>query len=218
MPDGSVPKRRVSRTHGSNAEQTRQEIIAAAYAEFAEKGLSGTSVNDIAARTRTSKPMIYYYFENKEQLYAAVMEQAYGGMRDVEQALQLEHLPPTEAMRRLIEVTFDYHADHPDYVRLISVENIHDARHIAGSAALERRNAAVIQIVGDLLERGERDKVFRTGVDPIDLHLLISSLCFYRISNRHTWSVIFGRDLQAPGHAAAQRRMIVEAVLAYLRL
>jgi AcrR family transcriptional regulator len=161
--------------------------------------------------------MIYYYFGSKAQLYGEVMEEAYGGMRDVERGLQLEHLPPLDAVRRLVEVTFDYHAAHPDYVRLISVENIHGARHIAGSAPIARRNAAVIEIVRTLLERGERTGDFRAGVDPVNLHLLISSLCFYRVSNRHTWAAIFGRDLQAPEHASAQRTMITEAVLAYLQ-
>jgi AcrR family transcriptional regulator len=217
MPDGVTQRKGVPRPRSPDAEQTRRSIIDAARAEFAEKGLSGARVDEIAARTRTTKPMIYYYFESKEKLYAAVMEETYGGMRDVEQSLQLEHLSPIEAMRRLVEVTFDYHAATPEYVRLISIENIHEARHIVGIPSIARRNAVVIGIVGDLLARGEQEGVFRAGVDPIDMHLLISSFCFYRVSNSHTWDVIFGRDLQTPEHAAAQRRMIVEAVLAYLR-
>ena len=217
MPDGSVRNKDGAKPRSPDAERTRLDIIAAARAEFVDKGLSGASVNEIAARTRTTKPMIYYYFGSKEGLYAAVMEEAYGGMRDVEQSLQLEHLPPTEAMRRLVEVTFDYHADHPDFPRLISIENIHSARHIAGSASIAPRNAAIIDIIGALLKRGAKAGAFRRGVDPVDLHLLISSLSFYRVSNRHTWGAIFGRDLQAPKHVAAQRCMIVEAVLSYLQ-
>lgn len=216
MLDGPAPKRRVPRPRSADAEKTRHDIIAAAYAEFAEKGLSGTSMNEIAARTRTSKPMIYYYFQSKEQLYAEVMEAAYGGMRDVEQGLELDHLPPVEAMRRLIEVTYDYHFENPNYVRLISIENIHRARHITGSTALEARNAAIIEIVRVLLQRGAQEGTFRSGLDPIDVHLLISALSFYRVSNRYTWAVLFGRDLQAEEHVAAQRRMTVEAVLSYL--
>lgn len=219
MTDGPSQDKPVARLRGRarEGEQTRRDIIEAAKAEFADKGLSGARVDEIAARTRTTKPMIYYHFGSKEQLYAAVMEEAYGGMRDVEQGLQLDHLPPAEAMRRLVEVTFDYHATHPDWVRLVSVENIHGARHIAGSAAIAQRNAVVIGIVRKLLERGEQEGVFRAGVDPINLHLLISSLCFYRVSNRHTWGALFGRDLQAPEHEATQRRMTVDAVLRYLQ-
>jgi AcrR family transcriptional regulator len=217
MLDNPAPKPRAPRLRSASAEQTRADIIAVAYAEFAEKGLSGASMNEIAARTRTSKPMIYYYFHSKERLYAAVMEAAYGRMRDIEQGLDLDHLPPEAAMRRLVEATFDYHAANPDFVRLISVENIHRARHIAGSEALERRNAAVIEIVRSLLERGVDDGTFRPGLDPVDVHLLMSSISFYRVSNRHSWAVLFGRDLLAPAHEASQRRMTVEAVLRYLR-
>ena len=217
MPDGSIRNKDGARPRSPDAERTRLDIIEAARTEFVEKGLAGASVNEIAARTRTTKPMIYYYFGSKEKLYAAVMEEAYGGMRDVEQGLQLEHLPPAEAMRKLVEVTFDYHAANPGFTRLISTENIHGARHIAGSPGIATRNAAIIEIIRTLLTRGAKDGVFRKGVDPIDLHLLISSFSFYRVSNRHTWGAIFGRDLQAPAHVAAQRRMIVEAVLSYLQ-
>jgi AcrR family transcriptional regulator len=198
-------------------EQTRRDIVDAAIAEFSEKGLSGARVDEIAARTRTTKRMIYYYFGSKERLYAAVLEEQYGGIRDTEQQLRLEDLPPVEAMRRLVEVTFDYHAAHPEFVRLVSVENIHGARHIAASPSIVRRNDAVIPIVQALLARGERECAFRAGIDPVDLHMLISSFCFYRVSNRHTLRQIFGRDLQAPAQVAAHRRMIVEAVLRYLR-
>lgn len=216
MPDGAVQDKRPPRPRSPDAGKTRLDIIRIAREEFVEKGLDGASVNEIAARTRTTKPMIYYYFGSKEGLYAAVMEEAYGGMRDVEQSLQLDHLPPVEAMRRLVEVTFDYHAAHPDWVRLISIENIHGARHIAASPTIAQRNAAIIQIVGTLLDRGAREGAFRAGVDPVDLHLLISSMCFHRVSNRYTWGVIFGRDLLAADFAAAQRRMACDAVLAYL--
>lgn len=227
MPDGSLQpkagqkdageKKARPRVRSADAEQTRRAILDAARVEFADKGLSGARVDEIAARTRTTKPMIYYYFASKEQLYAAVMEEAYGGMRDVEQGLQLAHLPPVEAVRRLVEVTFDYHAAHPDYVRLISGENIHGARHIAGVASIARRNAAIIEIIRTLLDRGVREGAFRAGVDALNLHLLISSVCFYRVSNRYTWGAIFGRDLHAPEHEAAQRDMVVEAVLGYLQ-
>jgi AcrR family transcriptional regulator len=216
MPGVPSQTKELARPRSPDAERTRHDIIEAARAEFVEKGFSGASVNDIAARTRTTKPMIYYYFGSKEKLYAAVMEEAYGGMRDVERGLQLEHLPPQDAMRRLVEVTFDYHAAHTDFVRLISTENMHGARHIAASEAIAQRNSAIIEIIRSLLKRGAKDGVFRKGVDPVDLHLLISSFSFYRVSNRHTWGAIFGRDLQAPRHVAAQRRMIVEAVLRYL--
>lgn len=198
-------------------EQTRREILEAATAEFSEKGYAGGRVDDIAARTRTTKRMIYYYFGGKEQLYAAVLERLYGDMRDAEAALELDVLPPMDALRRLVETTFDHHAAHPDFVRLVSVENIHEARIVAASPTIGERNAAVIGALRALIARGERERAFRAGLDALDLHMLISSFCFYRVSNRHTLRAIFGRDGTQPEVAAAQRRMITEAVLRYVR-
>jgi AcrR family transcriptional regulator len=200
-----------------DADQTRRDILAAAAAEFSEKGYAGGRVDDIAARTSCTKRMIYYYFGGKEGLYAAVLEQAYGGMRDAEGALRLDELPPVEAMQRLVETTFDHHAAHPDFVRLVSGENIEGARIVSVSATIRDRNASVIATVAALLQRGEEEGVFRPGVDPLDLHLFISGFCFYRVSNRHTLGAIFGQDPTAPGRAQAHRRMVVEAVLAYLQ-
>lgn len=212
----AAPAGAANRPHTRDADQTRREILAAATAEFSEKGYAGARVDDIAARTRTTKRMIYYYFGGKEGLYAAALEEAYGGMRDAEGALRLDESPPAEAMRRLVETTFDHHAAHPEFVRLVSGENIEGARNVSTSATIKRRNAAVIGAVGALLRRGEAEGVFRAGVDPLDLHMLISAFCFYRVSNRHTLRAIFGEDPAAPGRAEAHRRMVVEAVLRFL--
>ncbi|MEO3475843.1 TetR/AcrR family transcriptional regulator [Roseomonas sp. CAU 1739] len=212
--DPSPAPRQAPRTRAP--EQTRRDILDAATAEFSEKGLSGGRVDDIAARMSTTKRMIYYYFGGKEQLYAAVLERMYGGMRDAEAALNLNDLPPAEALRRLVETTFDHHAAHPEFVRLVSVENIHEAKIVASSPTIRARNAAVIGSLRDLLERGEREGAFRPGLDALDLHMLISSFCFHRVSNRHTLTAIFGRDLRAPDVMAIQRRMIVETVLRYV--
>jgi AcrR family transcriptional regulator len=197
-------------------ERTRADILDAAIAEFSEKGFDGGRVDDIAARTRTTKRMIYYYFGGKEQLYAAVLERMYGGMRDAEAAQSLGALPPLDALRRMVEVTFDHHAAHPEFVRLVSVENIHEARMVAASPTIRARNATVIGALKALIARGEKSGDFRKGLDALDLHILISSFCFYRVSNRHTLLAIYGRDLRAPDSIAAQRRMITEAVLRYV--
>ncbi len=214
-PDRQVPAPAAPRRRAP--EQTRGEILDAAVAEFSEKGFSGGRVDDIAARTRTTKRMIYYYFGGKEGLYAAVLERMYGGMRDAEGALDLDGLPPLDALRRMVEVTFDHHAAHPEFVRLVSVENIHEARIVAASPTIRARNAAVIGTLRGLIGRGEAEGVFRPGIDALDLHMLISSFCFYRVSNRHTLTAIFGRDLRTAAAVAAHRRMITEAVLRYVR-
>jgi AcrR family transcriptional regulator len=196
-----------------NPERTRLEILAAAREEFAEHGLSGARVDAIAAKTQTAKRMIYYYFGSKERLYLAVLEAAYADIRRFEQDLEIDRLPPAEAIRRLIDFTFDYDEAHPDFIRLVATENIHHARHIAQSAAIRDINADVITMLRRILDRGKQEGVFRPGADPIDTHLLISSFCFFRVSNRHTFGVLFGRDLFDPAARAAHKAMLTEAVL-----
>ena len=212
-----IDSAQTTRQRSSAGEETRRDIIDAAMKEFAEKGLAGARVDDIAARTRTTKPMIYYHFGSKEKLYAAVIEEAYSGVRSKEQGLHLDDLPPESAMQRLVEVTFDHHAAHPEHVRLVCVENMERGRHITGRPSLVQRNAIAIETVRTLLERGEREGVFRPGINPHHLHLLITSFCFIRISNRYTWNAVFEMDLWVREDVPLQRQMIVEAVLRYVK-
>ena len=142
--DGSRPSR-------PDGKRVRRNIIDAARALFAEKGYSGAKVEEIVVRARTTKPMIYYYFGSKERLFAAVLEDVYAGMRTIEQSLQLAELPALEAMRKVIEVTFDYHAKNPEWVRLVSIANIHYAKHILASKTIASKNSAIIELMGGLL-------------------------------------------------------------------
>ncbi len=206
----------MSPTLAPNGKRTRQNILDAAGAVFAGKGYSGANVNEIVALAGTTKPMLYYHFGSKKNLFAAVLEAVYAGMREIESAPDLGNMPPADAMRRLVEVTFDYHADHPDWIRLIAVANIHEAEPILGSPTIAGQNAAVVGILRDLLARGVRAGVFRSGIDPLHLHMLMASFSFYRVSNRYTWRVIFERDTGAPDDAARQRAMLVDAVLRFL--
>jgi AcrR family transcriptional regulator len=206
-----------SRPSRPDGKRVRRNIIDAARALFAERGYSGAKVEEIVIRARTTKPMIYYYFGSKERLFAAVLEDVYAGMRRIEQSLQLAELPALEAMRKVIEVTFDYHAKNPEWVRLVSIANIHYAKHILASETIASKNSAIMELMGSLLRRGIREGVFRKDVDPVHIHLLIISLCFYRVSNRHTWRVIFKRDLESAKDAKLQKKMTVDAVLTYLR-
>ena len=203
-------------TQPSDPARTRDRILAAATEIFAEHGFSGAKVSAIVARAKTTKPMIYYHFDSKEGLFAAVLEHVYAGMRGYEQSVELDDPSPENAMRTLVATTFDYHAAHPDWVRIISDANIHRGQHIAASATIASKNSAILAILERLLARGVRAGVFRPGVDALHLHLLMASCSFYRVSNRHTWRVIFGRDLAAPDDSARQRQMLIDAVLRLL--
>jgi AcrR family transcriptional regulator len=199
-----------------DAEKTRCDILAVARAEFAEHGLSGARVDAIAARTQTTKRMIYYYFGSKEGLYLAVLEEAYAGIRGVEKDLALDALPPAEAIRRLVEFTFDYQEAHPDFIRLVSIENIHHGKYLARSDAIRALSATVIEVISRVLERGSKSGVFRSDLGPIDLHMLISALCFFRVANRYTFGALFDQDFATPELQHQHRQLIVDAVLRLL--
>ena len=199
-----------------DAEKTRQNILAVARHEFAERGLSGARVDAIAARISTTKRMIYYYFGSKEGLYLAVLEQVYGGIRALEQTLDLDRLSPVEALRRMIEFTFDYHEENPDFVRLVSVENIHHGVHLKRSETLRNLNSTVIASLATILERGRAAGLFQTDIDPVDLHMMISAPCYYRVSNRATFGTLFSRDMNDPAVRAGHKRMIADSIMGYL--
>ncbi len=215
MAEETLGGRRVPRK--LDPERTKQDILAVARQEFAEHGLSGARVDAIAARTRTTKRMIYYYFGSKEGLYLAVLERAYGDIRAVEQGLDLASLPPAEAIRSLVEFTFDYQEAHPDFIRLVSIENIHHGKHLAQSEVIRSLNVTVIEVLAAILERGRREGVFRAGLDAVDVHMMISAFCFFRVSNRHTFSTLFDRDLSSPELRARHKRMIGDAILCLLK-
>lgn len=202
----------------NNPEKTREDILNAAVYEFVNQGLSGARVDAIAERTHTSKRMIYYYFASKEQLYIEVLEKLYGDIRRTEAQLHLPELTPPEAIRRLVEFTFDHHDLNVDFVRIVSIENIHRGEYVKRSQAVRSLSNTVLHILDDTLRRGEASGEFRRGVEAVDLHLLMSSFCFYRVSNRHTFGEIFQINL-TDDDVLKQRhkQMICEAVLSYLK-
>ena len=170
----------------------------------------------IAAHMRTTKRMIYYYFGSKQGLYEAVLEQAYADIRSVEMELDLDNLEPADAIRRMIAFTFDYEEAHPDFIRLVSIENIHNGEHIARSEKLRAQNMTVIDTLARLLARGRRSGAFRSDVTATDLHLMISAFCFFRVSNRRTFGTLFDCDLMAPGVRDRHKRLISDAILRML--
>jgi AcrR family transcriptional regulator len=213
----AVPAAKPELPRTNDPERTMANIIEVATLEFSNKGLTGARIDEIAALTRTSKRMIYYYFGSKEGLYLAVLEEAYRRIREIEATLKLENLAPEDALRKLVGFTFDYQLANPDFIRLVMNENIHRGEFLARSSSIQQLNVPVINAVTSIYERGVKAGVFRKGVDPIDLHMSISALCFFNVSNRHTFGLIFKRDFDAPRAVAARRTSIVEMVARFLR-
>ncbi|WP_176507305.1 MULTISPECIES: TetR/AcrR family transcriptional regulator [Pseudomonas] len=201
----------------NNPEKTREDILQAAINEFVQQGLAGARVDAIAERTATSKRMIYYYFGSKEQLYVECLVKLYGDIRKTEQSLDLESLPAEQAICRLAEFTFDHHDRNVDFVRMVCTENIHYGEYIKKSPAIREMSSLVLQALGSTLQRGVREGVFRPGIEVIDLHMLMSSFCFYRVSNRHTFGDIFQIDLADEQVKLRHRQMICDVVLSYIR-
>jgi AcrR family transcriptional regulator len=199
-----------------DAVRTKREILEVATREFADRGFAGARVDEIAARTRTTKRMIYYYFGGKEQLYIAVLEAAYAGIRAAEREVDVDHLDPRAAIRRLAELTFDHHESHPDFIRLVSIENVHRAEHIAKFSTFGHLNSPAIELIGRILERGRAEGLFRRDVDALDVHMMISAFCVFRVANRHTFGTIFDRDLLAPDRREHYRAMLGDMVVDYL--
>lgn len=193
----------------------QSNIIAVAMAEFAQNGLSGARIDDIAAKTRTSKRMIYYYFGDKDGLYRRVLEEAYRKVREGEQQLDLDHLPPIEALTRLVEFTFDHHSDNPDFIRLVMIENIHHSVYMKQSDAIREVNAGAIHKLEEICRRGREAGLFR-AVEPVEIHWHISALSFFNVSNRATFSGIFGDELFTPAGQDRLRAHVVDMVLRYV--
>jgi TetR/AcrR family transcriptional regulator len=219
----SAPKRWTSpkevrmRAHPRDAEATRQRILAAAEAEFSAKGLAGARVDLIAHAADSNKRMIYYYFGNKEQLYLAVLENAYTHMRAQERDIVLGHLEPQAAIRALVQFKFDYFARHPALIGLLNGENVHRARYLKRSRRLRDLHVPLVKTIAGILKQGATRGTMRKGVDPLQLYMSISAVSYFYFSNRATLSTAFGRKLEAPAEARARRRHAVEVILGYLR-
>lgn len=218
MTDVRKPRRRSATASRTNdPERTKANIIQVATEEFSEVGYSGARIDRIADRMHTSKRMIYYYFGSKEALYSAVLLEYYRKLRGAEADLQLDEKPPLEALKELVEFTFDYHAANADNVRLVMVENIHKGRHIKQMPSLEPINTAVIDMVGRICARGAESGVIRGDVKPWDIYTSIAALCFFNVSNRYTFSAIFNHDMISDEAATARRAEVVDMVIRYVK-
>lgn len=214
------PVRRRRRDEGvtrtQDPEGTRRNILEIASREFALNGLSGARIDEIAAQTRSSKRMIYYYFGDKEGLYLAALENAYSQVRQGEAKLDIEGLSPVQALSRLVEFTFDHHHRHEEFIRMVMIENIHHGQYLEQSKAIRDLNVTAIDHIARIYSRGVEDGVFRPGLDPVELHWQVSALCFFNVSNRTTFSKIFGRDFGAAEQLERLRRNTVEMLLRFV--
>lgn len=200
----------------NDPEGLKKRIIAAALANFAEFGMQGARMEEIAEKAQTTKRMVVYHFASKEQLYVVVLEQVYQAMREHESGLDLASLPPREAMIRLVEASFDYHTQHPDFMRLVCTENLLRGRYISRSARIKALNKSALDVLEALLQRGQRDAVFLPSIDTVDVHRLISSICVHHVANRYTFNTLFTPNDSEAESIRRNRQLAVDATLGYI--
>jgi AcrR family transcriptional regulator len=197
--------------------RTMSDIIAVATQEFADKGLSGARIDEIAALTQTSKRMIYYYYGSKEGLYLAVLEDAYARTRSAESGLHLDDVEPVEALKKLVSFSIDYKLAHPEFVRLVMTENIHSAEYLKLSKTAVHMNTPAIDLLKRIYDRGVATGDFRSGIEAFDLHMMISALSLYNVSNRPTVLAIFKRDITDKKEVDRLRKNSIDMLLRFVR-
>ena len=197
-----------------DADRSQAIILNAARNEFAEHGLGGARVDRIAERAGLNKRLIYYYFDDLEKLFQAVLEQAYLHIREAEHKLNLLAQKPADAIRSLVEFTWNYYLQHPEFLTLLNSANLHRARHLEASQSVREMNSPLIATLGEILERGRKDGSFRGGIDQLQLYVSIAGLSYFYLSNNYTLSAIFGRDLMTPKSRSERLSHICEVTLA----
>jgi AcrR family transcriptional regulator len=197
-------------------EVNRARILQAAIDEFAARGVKGASMDAIAARTDTTRALINYYFGSKEKLYLAVLEHVYRGIREAESRLELDHLPPVEAIRRVVEHTYNYYLHHMGFCRLVVAENQARGRHLKKSKGMRTLNRSILDTLARILERGRAEGSLVRPVDALEIHKAISALSLFNVTNQYTFGAIFQCDMGAKGDVRGRQAMVADIILSYL--
>jgi AcrR family transcriptional regulator len=200
-----------------DADRTQQSILASATAEFAAHGFGGARIEAIAERAGVNKKLIYYYFDGKDELFLAVLEQTYADIRAAERELLLEEADPLQAIESLVVFTWRHYLAHPEFLALLNSENMLGAGHLKRSPRIRQMNSPLIDGLARVLERGEKSGELRGGIDPMQLYISIAGLAYFYLSNKHTLGTIFGRDLMGKGALDERLMHMTEVVRRYVQ-
>jgi AcrR family transcriptional regulator len=196
---------------------TRERILRAAINEFATKGFSGGRIDAICASARVNIRMVYHHFGGKEGLYIAALEETLGGLRNEELKLDFEAASPMDAMLQLFEFTYEHFAAHPRLISLLSAENLLKAKFLKRSKRTPVISSPVLAQLKKIVDRGEAQGLFRKGIDPLQLYVLIVSLSYFHLSNGYTLSVIFKHDIFEPAWLAQHKLIARDVVVRYVQ-
>jgi AcrR family transcriptional regulator len=202
-----------------NGDRTRERILRVAIEEFAAKGYSGARVEAICRAAHTNPRMLYHYFGDKDGLYVSVLEEVIGELRGEELKIVADHQrsAPLEGIMQLFDFVDRHFGQHPEFIHLLSGENLLRARFLRRSKKAAIVTSPLIDLIAGLLRRGERQGVIRRGVEPLHLYVMMVALSYFHRSNAHTLSTIFRTDVQAPTWRANHRSAGAEMLLRYLR-
>lgn len=215
-PRRSADRPKVKAKQKRDRDATRERILQAALTEFAAHGYSGGRIERIASAARSNVRMIYHYFGDKGALYLAALERAYRGIREQEQMLDLSDVDPVTGMRRLIDLTFDFLATDPNFVRLIMGENLMKGKMVRKSKVIPQMTPPLVKALESILKRGQAQDIFHLSIDGENLYISILGLCFIHISNRHTLSSMFRRNFADPKWIAKRKAIVSNLLITYL--
>lgn len=197
---------------------TKERLMKAGMAEFGAKGYSGARTATITRRAKCNIRMLYHYFGGKQDLYLACLERVYSRIRAEEQTLNLRRLEPLEAIERLVQFTFDHMRYNPDFVRMAGVENTQGGSFIKKLPHVANAAVDLIETIEVILERGASAKLLRREIDAFQLYISILSLSYLHLSNRHTLSVTYGRDVSDDHWLDQRRRHVCDLILSYVKI
>lgn len=196
----------------ANIAETRERILKAAIAQFAQAGFTGARIDTICREADVNARMVYHYFTDKAGLYVAVLEAVLGDLRTEELKLDVSTSPPCEGLLEMFDFIFGHFSNHPELIRLLSAENLLEGEFLKNSVATPSVASPVVQLIGELLRRGEAARVVRPGIDPLHLYVAMVGLSYFHKSNAHTLSIIWGVDVASQAwqesHKVLARNML----------
>ena len=210
------PAASLESSHFRDGDSTRARILAAATKEFAANGYSGGRVEAICRAAHANPRMIYHYFGDKDGLYVAVLGQVLSELRSEELKLEVDHTPPMQGMVDLFDFIHSHFGERPDVINLLTGENLLKARFLRRSIKTPIVASPLIDLISELLDRGARQGVFRSGIDPLRLYVMMVALSYFHRSNAFTLSVIFRTNVSATDWQKRYRRDAESMLRRYL--
>lgn len=194
-----------------NPDRTKRRLLNAAIQLFSARGFHGVSVDEIVARAKSNKRMVYHYFGSKDGIYLAALVEVFTRLETVEFEAMEANARPDEKLRRLLAANFKFLDANPEFVRMLLWENLEHGRHIARGTAGVTKNPFMERFRA-IIDEGVALGLFRA---PRDLkHLMINfiGLCFVYYSNHYSLAASLDLDLDSPRNRELRLAQVVDLV------